>query len=234
MKHASVSYTLAIFEKLYRELPPLVPKEVVQDMESALDQMRHNHSLSIEELEDTMIVFGKDTWAFRKAFYEFLDLYEGRMGESMLLQILFPELRKKYKEFVAHGGTFRDLHAGGPLDFFTPDERVALCEALVESRRALHEHAKQAVVSTDKEDYLHRVYEFQVILDDIEKRLDTLLTMADSEQEHPELATEIRDGVQTFEYGLCALDQHTSYDAVCRATEHYEGRRADKKAHIVL
>ena len=234
MQHPTVPHTLAIFEQLYRKLPPLVPQEVASDMGKALEQIRHNHSLTIDELEETMIVFGKAVWPFRKAFQEFLELYEGKMGEQLLVQLLFPGLQKKYKEFQAHGGTFRDLHAGGPLGFFEPEERSALCEALIEAHRALREHASQAVLSTDKDDYLSRVFEFQTILDDIEKRLDTLLVMADSEQEHPELATEIREGVKGFEYGLCALDQHIDYDAVCAAPAHYEGRRADKKSHIVL
>lgn len=235
MKHsASVQHTLNIFEKLYRDLPPLVPQEVVRDMEKALEQIRHNHTLTLDELEDTMIIFGKATWPFRQAFQEFLDLYEGRMGEQLIMQVMFPSLRKKYKEFKAHGGTFRDLHGGGPLEFFSPDERVALCEVLVESQRALQDHARQAVISTDKDDYLARVYEFQIILDDIEKRLDTLLVMADNEQEHPELASEIRAGVRGFEYGLCSLAQHTDYAAVCQSVEYYQGRKVDKKSHIVL
>lgn len=234
MQHPTVQHTLQIFEKLYRDLPPLVPQEVASDMQKALEQLQHNHSLGIEELEDTMIVFGKAIWPFRRAFVEFLDVYEGRMGEQLLLQILFPEVKKSYKEFVAHGGTFRDLHAGGGLDFFETDHRTALCEALIETRRALRNHAAQAVLSTDKQEYMHRVFEFQTILDDIEKRLETLRTMADSEQEHPELATEIREGVRGFEYGLCSLGPDIQYDAVCEAVPHFEGRRIDKKAHIVL
>lgn len=230
---AHAEHTINIFEEIFKTLPPLVPEEIVSDMQAALDQLRHNHSLADEEVEDTVIVFGRQVWPYRQAFQEFYELYEGKMGEQVLLQQLSSDLKKKYKVFCAHGGSFRALQAGGPFGYFTPDEQAALCEVLVETRRTLRQHARQAVVSTDKKDYLRRVYEFQEILDDIEKRLDTLRLMADNEQEHPELAKEIRAQVRGFELGLASLGPHTQYDAVCFAAEHFEGRKKEKLDHRI-
>lgn len=231
MHTPAVRHTLAIFEHLVRQPPPLVPQAILDDAVAALEQLRYNYDLTLDELEQTMITFGKRLWPYRKAFQEFVDVYEGKMGEKLFLQHVGPALRTRYKAFVAHGGDFRDLHAGGPLGFFTPEERLLLCEALVETRANVRSHTAQAVVSTDQREYELRIVEFDEILQDIEKRLDTLRRTAEDEQEHPELAGEIRAQVRGFEHGLCGLDQQTDHFAVCNASEFFVERKHEKHHH---
>jgi hypothetical protein len=145
-----------------------------------------------------------------------------------LLQKLSSGLKKRYQEFQAHGGDFRDLHGGGQLEFFSAPERVEFCRVLVSVSQAIREHAVQAVVSTDQLKYEERIIEFSEVLDDIEKRLDTLRQTADDEQEHPELAAEIRAQIRAFEYGLCSLGPHTSHAAVCEAEGFFSERKLEK------
>ena len=225
-----VQHTLYIFERLYDDLPPLVPETVQKDMMSALTQMRHNYSLTLEELEDTVIAFGKKIWPYRKAFDEFFDLFEGELGESFLLGQLSKEFKRRYEEFLVYGGSFRDLHSGGQANFFSPEERGALCVTLVDVGKLIRAHTVQAVLSTEQRRYEERIVEFTGILNDIEKRLGTLRQMAEDEQEHPELAAEIRGQVREFEYGLCLLGAGHSYEAVCSAEEHFIGRKKEKRA----
>lgn len=233
MHQPSVQHTLFVFGRLLDDMPPLVPQEIQSDMQQAYEQMRHNYSLSLQELEDTIIVFGKKLWPYRKAYDEFLDIYEGKLGEQFLLGRLPLAMKKRYQEFKAVGGHFRDFHHGAPAMFFTSEERTKLCEALVETNLDIRRHAIQSVLSIDQEYYQKRVIEFQTILEDIEKRLDTLRLMADDEQEHPELAGEIREQVRSFEYGLCLLEPAHTYEAVCKSEEHFQGRKLDKKHHRV-
>ena len=146
-----------------------------------------------------------------------------------LLGILSPDLKNRYKEFKEYGGSFRDLYSGNPAEFFTKEERLLLCDAMIKINDDIHKYATQAVMTTDKVEYEKRIVEFQVVFDDIEKRLGTLRIMADSEQEHPDLAAEIRQQVLAFEYGLCLLGPPHHYDAICKAEEYYKGRKEDKQ-----
>lgn len=233
MTHSpSVRHTLWIFERLRSETPPLVPKEISADMDQALEQIRSNFDLTLEELEGTFIVFGKKLWPYRKAFEEFLDVSEARLGEKFLLAQLSRGLKQRYEAFKTHGGELRDLHTGSPASFFTASERNELCSALVEMNHEIRKHTVQAVLATERRRYEQRVVEFQIILDDIEKRLDTLRRMADDEQEHPELASEIRAQIRAFEYGLCLLGPEHRYEAVCMAEEHYLGRKEEKRMRV--
>ncbi|MFA4830931.1 MAG: hypothetical protein WC862_02880 [Patescibacteria group bacterium] len=229
----SVNHTLTIFQQLYDTLPPLVPVEIKNDMQAAMEQIEHNFNLTLEELEDTMIVFGRRIWPYRQAFQEFADIYEGKLGEKFLEQKMSRNLKKRYAEFQAHGGDFRDLHGGGSLDFFQSEERIELCGALISVRKSLRDHVVQAVLSTEQLEYESRIMEFDEILGDIEKRLGALRQIADDEQEHPELAAEIREQIREFEYGLSSLGPHINYNAVCNSADFFHERKLEKKHQIV-
>lgn len=229
MPQPSVQHTLDIFERMCNDLPPLLPSDIAADMKQALEQMQNNANLTIDELEETMISFGKKVWPYRRAFQEFVDVHEGRIGEKFLLGKLVPQMKKRYEAFKEYGGTFRDLHSGAPATFFHEDERGALCAALIDVHVAVRNYARQSVLSTEREIFEQRVVEFQVILDDIEQRLDTLRVMADNEQEHPDLAAEIREQVREFEQGLCLLASRTDYAAVCQSAPHFAGRKAERR-----
>ncbi len=229
MHHPSVYHTIAIFERLLRDVPPLVPERTLSDAKAAYEQMRHNYSLSLREVEAVLLEFGKKLWPYRRAFHEFYEVYEGKLGEQFLRAKMKGNTKKKYDEFRALGGTYRALHSGENVEFFSSNERQKLCVILVEVSQSIREHTAQSVQSVDREQYEKRIVEFHTILEDIETRLDTLRQMAEDESEHPELREDLLSQVEGFEHGLCLLGQHTSYEAVCSSVEHHEGRRTDRK-----
>src|SRR3989344_7853421 len=227
MSGASVKYTLNIFKRLIIKTPPLIPVILKEDAKHAYEQLCHNYDLTLGDLEKTIIIFGKKLWPYRKAFEEFFNIYESKFGEKFLIGKLAPALKKRYKEFREYGGAFRDLHSGNPALFFSPVERVEICRSLMSVNDDIIQYTAQAVLTSDRVAYEKRIVEFQVILDDIEKRLDSLRLMADDEQEHPELAAEIRQQVLSFEYGLCLLGPPHHYAAICQAEDHFVGRRKE-------
>lgn len=231
MPRPSLHYTLTIFARLERDLPPLVPKHIQAEMKHALKQVQQSVALAIDDVEATVFVFGKKVWPYREAFYEFYALAEGELAESFLVKQLTLKLKKRYREFIVHGGTFRDLHSGHPATFFAPEERVELFEMLVTVEKNIRTYTAQRVVSIERERYEERIREFKDILADMERRLGALKDMAEAEQEHPELAAEIREQIRAFEYGLCLLGPRTSYEAVCHAAETVRGRQVEKKMH---
>jgi hypothetical protein len=220
--------TLNIFRQLCAYVPPLVPANIAQDMQAALEQLESNPHLSLEELEDTVIAFGKKTWAYRKAFYEMASVYEGNLGETMLLAVLSKSMQQTYQEFVSHGGTYRDFVAGGAAEFFSPEERITITETLVQVKDSVFQHARQAIVSTDRSLYLKKIEEFELVQKNIESVFVELHDIANNEQEHPELATEIRAHIRGLEYGLSALGPHTSPAEVMASVEHFKERKKYK------
>jgi len=225
MHQHSVYHTIAIFEQLLKDIPPLVPASVVQGGKRMHEQMEHNVSLSLDEAEQMLVSFGKKVWPQRKAFHEFFDIYEGKLGDQFLQSALSGPLKKRYREFCTYGGDYRALYRGENVDFFTPEERQTLCVALVDVSQKVRRHTEQAVQSVDRYKYERRIAEFEDILADIESQLEALRQMADDEREHPELREELLVQIESFEHGLCLLDAHTSHHAVCNLAEQHKGRK---------
>ena len=220
--------TISLFRHLYDHLPPLFPEEVSEKIKHALEHAETDPSVTLGEIEDSMIIFGFEAWPWNQAYKEFLASAEGLVGEHFLLPRLSLSLQEKYSEFKHFGGTLRDLHSGRPADYFILEERSELCAALVEMQVKLREYVGRELVGLGKKKYLQRVEEFIKVRDDVKKQLDGLRMLADKEQDHPTLADEIRARVRAFEYSMCHLGQEFRYDAVCRATEFF----ADRKCHL--
>lgn len=220
-----LEHTIALCEHLYDDLPPLVPSEIKENMEKAMDQMKNNINLTLEEVENVMIFFGKQLWPYRQAYKEFYNVYEGMLGEKFFVRKLWPQLKTKYIKYTEQGGTYRELHRGKDLSFFSHEERAEFSMALVDVERDIDNYCRQTVSSTDQYRYEQRVQEFQKILNDIESRLGALREMSQIEGEHPELVAEIEQQIKGFEHGLCLLGPRTDYDEVKNAKEHFEGRR---------
>ncbi len=227
---SQIKHTLDIFEKIYNNIPPLVPDDTKQELKHALDHLRDDFEVGIEEAENIMIAMGKRVWPYWKAFYELYNMEQGRIGEKFLLGKLPLELKKRYKEFKEHGGSYADLRSGSSIIFFdTAEERQILTGVFVEVDGEVKEHLRQSVLSTKRAEYEKLILDFQVVLDDIEKRLDALRLMAEDEEEHPELAIEIRQRVRDFEYGLCLLGPNTQHEEVIHVEDYFDERREFRK-----
>ncbi|MEK7681091.1 MAG: hypothetical protein AAB348_03560, partial [Patescibacteria group bacterium] len=75
--------------------------------------------------------------------------------------------------------------------------------------------------------YLKRVEEFRIILDDIKDKLEGLRDLVEREEDHPILVGEIKDKIRHFELSLCLLAPELQYEAVCKAREHFQGRKME-------
>mgnify|MGYP007094905229 CR=1 FL=1 len=231
MNNSTAKHTVDIFEIMYKRLPPLVPEEVKKEFDHALDHLHNDVTITSEDVEDIVIALGKKIWPYWKAFGEFLDMYQGKLGEKFLLGHLQPSLKNKYKEMKEHGATYHDLRSGGSLDYFESEEKVILNESMVDVDTDIRLHASQAVLSLDRKKYEDLIIDFQTILDDIEKRLETFRILAEDEEEHPRLADEIRAQVRSFEFGLCLLGPNTQHIQVLEAEDYFIERRKGKKIH---
>lgn len=219
--------TIQLFRHLVQNIPPLFPVETKKKMEHALSHLESDQTISLEEVENTMIAFGYEVWPWNEAYKEYLAIAETRVGEHFLLPRLSQGMQEKYREFMRLGGTLRDLHSGSAAHNFEPEERTELCEALVEMQRDLRRYVNQEVAGLEQTRYLKRVREFMHVLGEIKQTMGRLRDLADREQDHPSLAQEIRAKVKSFEHGLCLLGPELSYDAVCESVDFFHGRKQE-------
>ena len=91
----------------------------------------------------------------------------------------------------------------------------------------------QAVVTNDRPHYEKRIAWYIGMLNDIEKRLQTLHLMAGKEKDHPGLVSEIREQIKAFEHGLCLLGSSHHYNEIRDAEEHFLGRKEERDFSFV-
>ncbi len=219
--------TISLFRHLYEKLPPLFPEETKTKIKHALDHLENDPTVSLSEIEDTMVMFGYEVWPWNQAYREFLALAEGEVGEHFLLPRLSQELQTKYEDYKGYGMSLRDLHSGNPAEYFTSEERVELATALVDLQNDLRKYLEHKIISEYQTKYLSRVQEFTRLLDEMRARIQDLRSLADSEQDHPTLADEIRQQIKAFEHGLCLLGPELRYDAVLGSPEYFHGRKSE-------
>ena len=217
-------YSVSFFEQLYHDLPPLFPKADREAMQNAREHMQHNHSLTAEEIEHTTVVFGMKIWPYRRAFEEFYEKVEQRRADEFFEAHArpHPAFAAWWKEWRGQGHHAAALFRGAAATWssLSSEERVALCDVCVSVKQDL-KHAATALVSgQERAAYEKRVVEFTVLQEAIQERLGRLRELADDAQEHPRLATEIRQAVRDFEKGLAFMQPHTTFEEVC----HLEAR----------
>lgn len=208
-------------------IPPLVPSDLKEKMVQALSRLEDNQTLTLGEIEETMISFGYELWPWNQAFKEFLISAESKMGEHFILPKLSGELLTKYEHFKHYGGTFRDLHSGRPADYFSLEERCELRSALVEIQIELREFATREVLGVEKTKYIRRVEEFKILLQKMRNTIEMLFKIANAEQDHPTLVNEIKSKTKHFEHSLCLLGSEIDYEAIDRSLEFFQGRREE-------
>lgn len=229
MHHLYTKHTIDIFARMEQNLPPLVPAEVKVEIARALEHLNHDYMVSSTEVDNMVIALGKKVWPYWKAFNEFFARHTGNLGEKFLLGKLSSALKQRYHEYKEHGATYHDLRMGGPLMFFTGEEREILVPFFIEVDQEIRAHAEQAVLTGERRQYEELIVNFQNILDDIEKRLVSLRQVAEDEEEHPGLAEEIRGQVKAFEFGMCLLGPNTQAHEVLNADDYFVERKQDKK-----
>ena len=88
--------TIQLFRHLYNTIPPLVPDDLKTKMAHALNHLENDQTVTLEEVEATMIAFGYDLWPWNQAYKEFLATSESAVGEHFLLPKLSKSLQEKY------------------------------------------------------------------------------------------------------------------------------------------
>lgn len=217
--------TINIFRHFYEKLPPLFPAAMSGKIAHALEHVENDPTVTLEEIEKTMITFGYQAWPWNQAYQEFFMVAEATVGEHFLVSKFTPELRRRYEEFKRYGGTLRELHSGRPADFFSGEERTDVCAALIETQAELRDYVDREIASVHREKYLKRVAEFSSVLEEITANLEQMNGLASAEQDHPALAEQIRSRVRAFEYGLCFLGPDVGSEAVCQSVGFFAGRK---------
>lgn len=223
--------TRAIFRHLYEYASPILPYDVRDEMAEALAQLEDRDDITRLEAEETLIVFAKKAWPYRKAYEDILAVFDAHYGEQFLKAHMPGRLWRRYQEFLAAGGEYYHVKTGRGVNFFTSEERVLLCGILVDMRQSVRDHVAQAIRSTEKKKFDNLVAAYENALADIDVELAHIRALADKEQEHPRLARQLRAEAEAFEHGLALLGPEQDAVRLCELKECVPRRR--RELHVL-
>jgi hypothetical protein len=222
-------YTIKIFRHLYNNLPPLFPDDIEEMIKQSLEQFEAGGGVSLEELENEMRKYGYFVWPWNKAYRDFLEMAEYKIGDHFLLSHLSEDLQEKYNEFKEYGGTWHDLHSGRPAEFFTSEERAELVPAMVETKRKLREYVDRNLVGLVKKEYLKKVEKYNLMLNEIQDEIAGLKNLIVLEEAYPMLINEMRERIKDVENSLCLLGKELNFQEVKNMQKFFRGRKENLK-----
>lgn len=218
-------YTIQLLQRLYFNLPPLVPGHIVDGLKKAMSEVTTDTETAV--IEDLMIVFGKKIWAYNQAFEELCTRFDGELGEKLFQQKASFGLRRAFDHYKQTGGSWAGLYTGAVAVLFTSEERVELHQMLVDIRCDVREFARQAALITERRWYEERIAYYHELLGKIETELSHLRNLAEQEEGQSFLADEINEHVRSLELGLAESGAKVDYEAICNAHEHFKGRKKE-------
>nr|MBP7992783.1 hypothetical protein [Candidatus Magasanikbacteria bacterium] len=104
-------FTTQFLQKLYFNLPPLVPASVQAALEQEMEDLEREPK-SVEMIENIIIRYSKELWPCIQAFEELVAEYVKQMGESLLSRKASYGLKATYEKFRRSGGTWSALYSG--------------------------------------------------------------------------------------------------------------------------
>ncbi|MFA7314606.1 MAG: hypothetical protein WC025_01580 [Candidatus Magasanikbacteria bacterium] len=228
MKEKAIQHTLNIFKQVYRNLPPLVGTNLREQIKQKLEEAVDNGELTLVELENFMIFYGKKIWPFVQAFEDIYHIYHEKLSEKLFLQKASKKIVKKYILMKETGVKFVDLFKGAVHHFFDHEDRLELSELLVSLKKDIRKYAVQAVMTHEKENYEMKINKYGQMVKDINLVIEDLHKFAKEENDR-DFAEDVLDKAKTIEYSFAFLGPKISYGEIMNLLEYYVGKKEEKK-----
>jgi len=233
MSDKAVQHTLNIFKQVYRNLPPLVEGDVRRDMRQKIEEIIADEKITLEELEDFMIFYGKQIWPYVQAFEEIYHIYHEKLSEKIFLAKASKNIVRKYQTIKETGVKFLDIFSGALHHFFSHEERIELMDLLISLKIDIRKHATQAVLTHEKERYEEKIEKYGKMVGDINSVIQDLHQFA-NEEDDENLSLDVRDKVRAIEYSLAFLGPKINYHEILDLPEYYVGKKHEKKMRRII
>lgn len=215
---------MALLKAMVEDLPPLAPEPAMRSARETYERFLRASPAYANEIEDAIVAYGRVLWPYRKAFDTLVRQELTQNEETHFVSRLALALRERFREWRQDGGSLTELLDHHRVSSrFTPNERGALCEALVAARASGEDAVRKAIAANDAE-YRRLIREFQALQHELEQHINGLRRLAERAADHHEVFSEIIETVRTFERGLANLAREPEVREVCAAIEAYRER----------
>ncbi len=224
------AYTLDLFKFALDRLPPTFPEQELKGFRDRLEYFHKNKEAGYEEIQGTISELGRQSWPYRMAYEELYRTYGRAAEEAHLMERLDSGIREKYERFIHEGGKLNHIESaksgteiwgGSPFErFFTPEEKFAIEQALLEARDAARKEIDGLALGKRAEEYSRLTQSYRARQAAIEAKLSELKGLAKvSEHWKPFII----DKVSALEEGWSILGASINEELLDRELDYWKG-----------
>ncbi|KKU73281.1 MAG: hypothetical protein UX98_C0009G0012 [Parcubacteria group bacterium GW2011_GWA2_47_26] len=215
-------YTLSLLKLLIdKSEHTLLSPERVVTLRAEYEKLVSDPGVTQEMIQQKIVAVGKEVWPYHEALEELYRRYGKSKEEQLVCEKLNPELRVKYEQFLAQGGSLADFRRGTALEtYFAAEEKFEIGQAVLEA----HAFVLKDIAGTCR---LEKKNECDEVIEDhrqklarIEIKLGILKDMAVKSERWQ---AEILDKVKTFEEAFGYFERTFHEEDVDGVIDYYQG-----------
>lgn len=211
---------LFLLKKTIDAIPFTFPEKEKKDFEIRYQELETNPDSKIEEIQASIIEIGKATWAYRKAYEEFIDKYYKDELEKFFYAHLDSTIVDKFREFVKGGGSIHDSRRTKEFEeHFTPEENLLIEKALFTARDEI-QVSVQGKINDKAAEYKEYLEIFEQKREDYSNMIQVLKELADKSDKW---SPEIRNKIARFEEGWSVVERDFNEDKLRHEIEYWQG-----------
>lgn len=224
------AFTLDLLALAVDRLPSSFSGQKKSAYRAKLDSFRKDPDAPFEDLQNTLVELGKESWPHRRAYEEMFERYGRSSEEAHLLERLDRGIREKYERFIHEGGKIdhiraarsaEDLRRPSPFErFFTPEEKFAIGQALLGARDDARKEVAALVAGVKKDEYASLIESYKKKQKRIAGRIDELKALAGVSAKWK---ASIEDDTRTLEEGWSVVGRRLEEDEVDRTLDYWKG-----------
>ncbi len=215
-------FTLNLLKNLIDSSPATFQRQRKNEMLEIYEQLLGDLTISNEDIESNIVLFGEEIWPYREAYEELYDEY-GRDKEEKMLESSLPDyLKDKYKKFISEKGNIERIRGQAvSLDiYFTSLEQDELVKAELTVHDKIHGELGKLIVGEKQSEYFASLEKWKKKQEEIKEALKKLKAFA---ERSAKWRAEILDKVKVFEQGFGYLERPVTLMDVMGEIEYYEG-----------
>ncbi len=212
-------YTLDLLRTVIHSMPAVFPRDRHEQMDKQLDAFLNDSNAKKEDIEATIVAFGKEIWPYYEAYEQFYRTHgEAREREAMRLQ-LGDRVRGIFDQFVSEGGKIEDVRGGARLEtVFDEDAKVEIVNAELEAHDAVHDEMEKLIAGEMAAEFSQQLNDHQKKLIAYEEKIAELRLLASRD---PRSAPEILDKAKTYEQGFAYVERLPALEDIKKEIQYY-------------
>ncbi len=211
--------TIDLIKNVIHRLPGVFPEARHREMEAELMALERDPAASLETIEEKLIAFGAELWAYCEAYDKFYKIYGEQKERALMREKLSASSREALDKFVAEGGNIESVRDGSRFEhFFNADVREEIVEAELAAHDGVHEEMEKLLAGEKQGDFSILLADFQEKQKALAQKIDELAALADR---MPSYAAEIGDKVKTFREGFAYVEKLPSLQDIAQEIQYY-------------